>query len=288
MRRVMVVLALLFLLGCRGGDVSSSPSQSGHGNGSSGDTPGDLPSGSALELLMEDRFLFGPLNTTHWRAFDGARGRTDFFNLISFQSDPDQAVARIQLDTYNNQNFISRFSGSELQSVPRFEAGEGVIAQVRWRLHSEIPGLVAQMQLIRDELNASRTTLTLHYLTTEARNRLEAAYWPDEAADSPSYADATREAAALSAPFDRSRWHTAQLRLIDGRASWWIEGEEIYSRTAGFSDGPLQLALGLWVPESDYTPAYSPTLSPAPNPYAATRYALEVDWVRIYRLKPAP
>jgi hypothetical protein len=282
-----VALTLLFvLLGCQGGEVSSTPQNSSATNDLT-TLPDDLPDGYTLELLRADHFLSGPLNSTLWGAYDGARGRTDFANLISFESDRESAIARINFDTYNNQNFFDRFVGSELRSVPRFEAKEGVIVQVRWRLASEAPGLVAQMQLIRDEVNASRTTLSLHYLTTEAKNRLEAAYWPDEPAGDPDYSDPTREATALSAGFDRSQWHTAQLRLVDGVASWWVAGESIYSRGAGFSDAPVQVALGLWAPDSDYSPAYSALLETAPNPYAAVRYALEVDWVRIYRLKEA-
>lgn len=279
MYRTRVATFLLFfaLAGCGGGDPWSRLKGGGADDGGGGP-----PSGVNTQLLEEESFASGPLNTAKWTLFSGTRGRTDFFNLLVFS----EGKAAVNFDSYNQDNFFSRMSGSGLESVGSYALSTGLIVQARVRLAADAAGVVAEIGL-RGDNGTTYDSISAAYLGNQPVSVLLAQVWQNESKTAPDYAAAARVSALKSkAGFSRRNWHTIELRYLGATAEWYLDGALLHQSAVPFAAVSMKSWLRIWAPETGWTQGYSATLSPAVNPYAAVRYPFDVDWVRIYRIVP--
>lgn len=271
------VLLLTLLAGCGGGEPISRVSGASDGGGN---TP---PTGVTTELISEESFLGGPLNTAKWTLLGGSRGRSDFFNLFSFSD----GKVTLNLDTYNQQNFFSKVSGSGIESLNAFSAAGGIAVQARLRLGSDAAGVVAEMGLRGENGLGSYDSISAAYLGNQTLSFLLLQHWKNEPA-TPNYGAADRLWTLKSrGGFSRRNWHVLEIRYRHPNAQWYLDGTLLHESALSFAAAiPMKVWLRIWAPETDWPQGYSTALSPAVNPYAAVRYPLEVDWVRIYRIIP--
>lgn len=271
------LVLLLLVLGCDGGDPLSKLLKGGSDDNQSGP-----PNGVETELVSEDSFASGPLDSTKWALLDDTRGRTDFFNLLSFS----EGVATLNFDTYNQDDFFSRMSGSGIIGTQSHAVGNGLILQARIRLPSDTGGVVAEAGFMGDN-GSSYNSVSAAYLGNQGVSTLLAQVWQNESKTAPDYTAADRVSSLKSqGGFSRRNWHILEVRYLGATAEWHLDGQLVYAATVAFTPLEMKAWLRIWAPETGWSQGYNANLTPAVNPFAAVRYPLEVDWVKVYRISP--
>jgi beta-glucanase (GH16 family) len=241
-------------------------------------------SGPTIEIqtLFFDDFS-APLNTSLWDYNHFESGGSFYGRTQQRQALPQvsNGMLHLQLDTYNPTGVGNSFLGSEAISTQTFTIDAGGIAfEASARIVSKVPGLVGGFFGYNFN-NATRldSELDTELLGTDAaagRNRAQTNVYSNEplGAGHPQFVPVT----------DLTQFHTYRMEWFPDRVRWLIDNQLVLEDTVHIPHGALALHLNIWVPDKDWSDAYSASLQPAGNAAANVSYDVDVDYVRVARL----
>ena len=188
--------------------------------------------------------------------------------------------AIIALDTYNPTG--SGFYGTDLIGNQLFTLGRGITVTVRAKMNAPIPaGVVGGIFLYAPPAgtnNAPHDEIDFELLGNDPNH-----VWTNIYGNEPLGAGhpATHSYASGSA----TDYHTYQIRWLPNQVSWYLDDALIRTVTnqSPVPAGPMYVHLNMWVPGSDFTAAYNPSLHWTNAQSFGQTFSMSVDWVSVNR-----
>ncbi len=248
-----------------------------------------LSTGSTATLLY-DHFGGSRVNSHNWHmlaSWTPDLGRTHL--RCSQDSAPPPVsggAVHLTLDTYNPRT-VGWFWGSQLISNATFRIGSGLEVKVRANLNSPIAGGVVgglfMYMFKHGSVNPDEVDTELLSNQVTKANKVETnAYTTDgSAAGSPRLV-------ALPHGGKLTSYHTYQMSILPGQVSWYVDGQLVRTENKSVPTGPMQMYLNLWAPGKTFGDAYDAVLKPASGSHDNKRFTMDVDYVVVRSINPAP
>jgi beta-glucanase (GH16 family) len=249
---------------------------------------GLLATPAAASTLFFDDFTAGTLNTTNWGVGTWQLGRTQLGNTPTLAG----GVATLRLDTYNPAN-TTLLRGSEIYTNASFTPGStGIDLEARVRTNMTAAGAVTSLFTYTGGGVAGDPSYEIDYeiLTKQlAQNKVLATTWnnwtetPGQSNDGIHHQtnDPTNAAGQTPAGADLTQWNTLRIRWLPTSTEWYVNDVLFYQTANAHPTTATPLRLNFWAPNSNWTSAYDPSLTPAATVGANTSYTYDVDYVRV-------
>lgn len=210
----------------------------------------------------------------------------------------DGEVAVIELDTYNPFDPGAAFFGTDLITKSNYARAGGLRWEGRMRFRDGIPGGIVGAgflydvtrqdppgsgTLVRDEIDHELLSNDIQGSTPHSTFTN---VWNDGPFTGPTSggSGATIDTSSVSGTFDLTEFHTYRIDWLPSRVDYYIDDTIVRTETAVVPDDPMSSHFNLWVPDSNFTNAYDPSLVPTASEGSNVNYAMEVDYVQIERL----
>ena len=216
-------------------------------------------------LLLSDDFTGTVVDGSKWHiptwvsASDGTFvGQTQFRCSQNSQLPAaSNGNGLIALNTYNPTG--SSFYGTDLISNQSFALGQGVAVTVRAKIASSVPpGIVGGIFLYAPPTTSNNTLhdeIDFEILSNDLTNIHTNIYGNEPLGVGHPASHAYPSGSATD-------YHNYQIQWLPDRVSWYIDDTLIrtVTTTSPIPSGPMYVHLNMWVPGSDFTSAYDPSL----------------------------
>jgi beta-glucanase (GH16 family) len=188
--------------------------------------------------------------------------------------------AIISVESYNPTGFS--FYGTDLISNQSFPLEKGIHITVRAKMNTSTPGIVGGIFLYALKPGSTTFHDEIDFeLLTNLPNGTQTNIYSNEplGAGHPQFVSYTSGSI--------TDYHTYEIKWQSNRVSWFIDGNLVRTDTSHVPAGPMNFHLNIWVPDSGWDEAYSPTLQPTTTASSNQVYWMSVDSVNIQSI-PAP
>jgi len=241
------------------------------------------PTNLFAATLLSDDFSGDIVSSTNWliptwvSETDGTYiGRTQFRcaqNATLPAASNSNAI--LTVDTYNPTGFS--FYGTDLianQSYPL--AGNGIHIKVRAKMDTASPGIVGGIFLyaLKPGETSLHDEIDFEFLTS----------LPDQVQTNVYSNEPLGDGHPQAIPYpsgSMTDYHTYEIKWQPDEVSWFIDGNLVRTETNHVPTGPMNFHLNIWVPDTDWTEAFSPLLQPTPELAANQIFGMRVDSVDI-------
>ncbi len=187
--------------------------------------------------------------------------------------------AIIALDTYNPIG--ESFYGTDLISNQSFEAGVKITVKAKMNIMPE--GIVGGIFLYAPPTSSSNTNhdeVDFELLTNDPDN-IHTNLYGNEPLGTGNPASHSYVSGSIT------DYHTYEIQWLPNQVSWYVDGIVVRTDTAQspLPAGPMYVHLNIWVPASDFTAAYNPSLQWADSALSDKTYSMSVDSVEVTPIK---
>jgi hypothetical protein len=195
--------------------------------------------------------------------------------------------AILTLETYNPfaQDPGDSFYGTEIDTLDRFEVGEGLAMEARVWIDPALPrGAVMSLFGYRRE-----GTCAGGYITNEIDLEILSNLYLDDPVSllTNVYVDEPPgvghpEVVPVTATFP-GQYNVIRIEWFPDRIRWRVNGELVHERMDLVPAGELEVRLNTWAPDEDFGLAYDGDFLPVDTPGENTVYEYRVDYVIVER-----
>lgn len=240
--------------------------------------------------LLDDPFVGSRVNGKLWHipAWDPAGstyyGRTQ---IRTSENSPPPKVSHnavhLALDSHNPTGFS--FYGTELISNKYYKVGRGLDLQVTARLNTPVDGgVVGGLFLYYLKPGGAHDEADVELLSNEVASggrRFQSNIYDNEplGAGAPWFSRLPNRGRI-------TEYHTYGMRITRSAVTWTVDGTVIRSETTRVPDGPFQIHLNLWAPDTTWAKAYNAAIQPTRDPEQNVRYTMDIDRVLLRSAQP--
>jgi beta-glucanase (GH16 family) len=189
--------------------------------------------------------------------------------------------AIITVESYNPTGFS--FYGTDLISNQSFSLGEGIHITVRAKMNASTPGIVGGIFLYA--LKPGSTTLH-DEINFELLTNLPSGVQTNIYSNEPLGRGHPQFVAYTSGSI--TDYHIYEIKWEPNQVSWFIDGILVRKETGHVPTGSMKFHLNIWVPDSEWTQAYSSDLKPTPSESSNQIFRMSIDSVNINSIASAP
>jgi hypothetical protein len=241
----------------------------------------------AAQVLLNDDFSGSALNGADFYVPQFDPNGSTFLGQTQLQVAPfvppvsDDAL-HLPLDTYNPTARTpgDSFYGSEIISRKSFNVGQGLVVDVKARVSATAPpGIVSAPFLYSSpDATGNHDEIDFEFLTNSISQVQTNVY-----ANQPLGAGSPAST-ALPGGGDLTQYHTYEIKWLPQEVQWSVDGQVIRTEADTVPAGPMSLYLNTYVPGSDWTAAYNPSLHPVSKPADNQAYNFDVAAVTVTQL----
>jgi beta-glucanase (GH16 family) len=193
----------------------------------------------------------------------------------------NEGNAVITVESYNPTGFS--FYGTDLISNQSFSLGKGIHITVRDKMNASTPGIVGGIFLYA--LKPGSTTLH-DEINFELLTNLPSGVQTNIYSKEPLGTGHPQFVAYTSGSI--TDYHTYEIKWEPNQVSWFIDGILVRRETSNVPTGSMKFHLNIWVPDSEWTQAYSPDLKPTTPESSNQIFRMSIDSVDIRSIASAP
>ncbi len=221
-----------------------------------------------------------PLNSAnwdfnHWAAVNNPsfNGQTQYIQSLPSVSN---GILPLLLYTYNPTNGpIPSFYGTEVFTTKTYSPGVSFEIKANFA-NPLVAGIVGGMFLYNYTDTNHHDEIDFEALSNQL-NQIQTNVYTNEPLGTGNPQSHQISTSLTGEHIYRIEWYQNAIR-------WFVDGQLVREQTSNIPQNPMALHLDVYVPASNWSYAYSPTLNPVTNASANTSYAFDIDSVSIGQL----